>query len=117
MLPYRGRAAGLDAATASAVAMGCLSLVAALGDVTQDEDRRDRQDRHHEQGHAGAEGNVTTLNAEPEGPGGKHVRAVDWAACGQDAHDVEVGEGDDEGKERRDGDDVAHHWQCHVPDA
>jgi hypothetical protein len=45
------------------------------------------------------------------------VRRGERAAGCQNAHDVEIGEGDDQREQRRDGDDVAHHRQGHVPDA
>src|SRR5437899_320294 len=56
------------------------------------------------------------LDADLERPGGEDMRLVDRAAGGEDAHDVEVGEGDDEREQHRDGDDVAHHRQRDVPE-
>ena len=55
------------------------------------------------------------LDAELEGVGREDVRHVARAAVGQDAHDVEVGEGHDQGEQHGDGDDVAQHRQGHVP--
>ena len=52
-----------------------------------------------------------------ERPGGENMGMVERTAGGQDAHDIEIGEGDDQRKQRRDRDDVAHHRQRHVPDA
>src|SRR5947209_18730574 len=65
-------------------------------DVAQDEHCRDGQDRYHEQRDAGAERKVVALNADPERPGGEHMRAVDRPAGGEDAHDVEIGERHDQ---------------------
>ena len=61
-----------------------------FGDVAQDEDGRERQDRHHEQRHAGAERDIIALDAQAERPGGEHVREVDRTAGGQHLHDVEL---------------------------
>ena len=45
------------------------------------------------------------------------MRAVDGPACREDAHNIEIGERHDQREQRRDGDDVAHHRQRHVPHA
>ena len=73
--------------------------------------------REHEERHRRAERNVAARDAELEGPGGEDVRHVARAARGQHADDVVVREGDDEGEQHRDRDDVAHHRQRDVDEA
>ena len=63
------------------------------------------------------ERNVAAFDADPERPGREDVGMVERAAGGEDAHDIEIGKGDDQREQRRDRDDVAHHRQRHVPDA
>src|SRR5690348_8960005 len=58
------------------------ALRASFADVAQNEDCRDRQDREHEQRHAGAERNVVALDADAKCPGGEHVRLIDGPAVG-----------------------------------
>src|SRR6266513_2880529 len=61
-----------------------LILISGLGpapaDVAQDKDRRDRQDRKHEQRYRGAERQIAALDADLERPGREHVRLVHRAA-------------------------------------
>ena len=89
----------------------CRDLLGAPGHAAQHEERREGQDREHEQADRCAQRDVARLDADLEGVGGEHVRHVLRPAVGQDAHDVEVGEGDDQAEQHGDGDDVAHHRQ------
>ena len=80
----------------------CRHLPGAPRHAAQDEVGETGQDRQHEQADRGAQRDVAGLNADREGVGGENMGDVLRPARGQDAHDVEIGEGDDQAEQHGD---------------